>query len=227
LPNAKVIVHPKGVAHLIDPGRLWQDSKKILGGVAEIYGSPEPVPENRIIAAYDNMILEVEKDFELRVIETLGHASHHLSFYSSFHSGIFPGDAAGIYVNEFDITIPTAPPPFHLEASLASLEKLVSLKPEFLYYTHFGKADEARRRLRGYSEQISLWARIAKEGVKNKMEIDEITGKILAEDETVGRIVSLLSVNPLLMKAGIRNSIQGLIDSAEKSNLQPVSRNGL
>jgi glyoxylase-like metal-dependent hydrolase (beta-lactamase superfamily II) len=219
LPNAKVIVHPKGVAHLVDPRRLWQDSKKILGDIAEIYGSPEPVAENRIIAAHDNMILNVEKDLELRVTETLGHASHHLSFYSSSHRGVFPGDAAGIYTRECDITIPTSPPPFRLDASLTSLEKLISLKPEFLFYTHFGKADEAIDRLRNYSEQISLWAKIAQEGVKNRKRIDEITEKILEEDEKVGRIVSLLSTNPLLMKAGIRNSVQGLIDSAEKSNL--------
>ena len=49
LPNAKVIVHSKGAAHLKNPTKLWAASKETLGAVAEMFGEPESVPEERII----------------------------------------------------------------------------------------------------------------------------------------------------------------------------------
>ncbi|HXX87322.1 MAG TPA: MBL fold metallo-hydrolase, partial [Candidatus Acidoferrum sp.] len=49
LPNAKVIVHPRGAFHLAHPQKLWEQSKLILGRITELYGEPEPVPEDRII----------------------------------------------------------------------------------------------------------------------------------------------------------------------------------
>ncbi len=79
----------------------------------------------------------------MTVTETLGHASHNLSFQESFNGGVFPGDAAGTYFPEFDVVVPTTPPPFHLDAALASIDKLISLEPTALYYSHFGKANEA------------------------------------------------------------------------------------
>ena len=33
LPNAKVLVHPRGMPHLVDPERLWPSSQAVLGFV--------------------------------------------------------------------------------------------------------------------------------------------------------------------------------------------------
>ena len=38
LPNARVIVHPKGAPHLVNSSKLWSASQKTLGIVAEIFG---------------------------------------------------------------------------------------------------------------------------------------------------------------------------------------------
>jgi glyoxylase-like metal-dependent hydrolase (beta-lactamase superfamily II) len=65
LPNAKVIVHPKGVTHLIDPEKLWLSSKQTLGDVAEMFGKPEPVSEDRIIAATEGWTLDLGKGLKL------------------------------------------------------------------------------------------------------------------------------------------------------------------
>lgn len=187
--------------------------------MAEIYGAPEPVPGNRIIGAADNMVIDAGQGLKLKVIETLGHAAHHLSFYSSVHKGVFTGDAAGIYLDEADSVIPTTPPPFRLELALASLRKLTYLKPESLFYSHFGMADQAEKRLQMYSEQLKLWARITEEGVRNRDSIEEITRRIFEKDKMVHRIRSFVEANQILMKTGIGNSVQGFVDFAEKSRL--------
>jgi glyoxylase-like metal-dependent hydrolase (beta-lactamase superfamily II) len=219
LPNAKLIVHPRGAPHLINPEKLWLQSKEVLGKVAEIYGAPEPVPEDRIISATDDATFDVGNNVKLKAVETLGHASHHLSYYDFLNKGIFPGDAAGIYLSEFDAVIPTAPPPFHLNSALSSLEKLVSLNPKALYYSHFGKASDAVKRLKNYALQIKLWANIAEEGIRNKQSRDAIRERILVEDKVMGRTASFLESHPIFMKTVIENSVQGFIDFAEKSQM--------
>jgi len=59
LPNAKGIVHPRGVSHLVNPEKLWLQAKDVLGHVAEIFGEPISVPEDRIIVAADSMTFDV------------------------------------------------------------------------------------------------------------------------------------------------------------------------
>jgi len=168
LPKAKVIVHHRGAPHLVNPEKLWQQSKQVLKGIAEIYSMPEPVPEDRIIAAVDGMVFDVGNGVQLKVIETLGHASHHLSYYEPLSNGIFCGDAAGVYLSEFDVHVPTTPPPFRLDIALASLDKLANLKPRVLYYSHFGKASDGVRKLQTYGEQLKLWAKVAKQGLEKR-----------------------------------------------------------
>ncbi len=171
LPNAKVIVHPRGMPHLIDPERLWPSSQKVLGFVSEIFGKPEPVPKERIIPITEGTF-DLGYGGKLTVTETVGHASHNLSFQESFNGGVFPGDAAGTYLPEFDVVVPTTPPPFYLDAALASLDKLISLKPTVLYFSHFGKANNAVQRLKDYKVQLQLWADIAEDGVKKNQSLE-------------------------------------------------------
>jgi len=217
LPNAKVIVHPRGVPHLVNPEQLWLQAKEVLGQVAEIFGEPESVPEDRIIAAADGATFDVGNNVKLKVVETLGHASHNLSYYEPLHGGIFPGDAAGIYLREFDVVVPTTPPPFRLDIALSSLDKLVSLKPKALYYSHFGEVSDAVKRLQDYALQLKLWAEIAREGIKNKQSLKEIRERILSEDKVMRKLAGFLKVHPIYAKTMLENSVQGFIDYAEKS----------
>ena len=117
LPNAKVIVHPRGMPHLIDPERLWLSAQTVLGFVSEIFGKPEPVPKDRVIPVTEGTF-DLGYGAKLTVTETVGHASHNLSFQESFNGGVFPGDAAGTYLPEFDVVVPTTPPPFYLGFSV-------------------------------------------------------------------------------------------------------------
>jgi glyoxylase-like metal-dependent hydrolase (beta-lactamase superfamily II) len=216
LPKAMVIVHPRGAPHLANPEKLWQQSKEVLGNIAEMYGKPEPVPEERIIAATDGMTFDVGNDVRLKVVETLGHASHHLSYYEQLSEGIFPGDAAGIYLNEIDVIVPTTPSPFRLDIALASLDKLISLKPKALYYSHFGKASNAVEKLRTYKHQLKLWAKIAKQGINNKENLEEVSKRILKSDVAVQKAKEYIRAHPVLSETVLNESVQGFIDFVEK-----------
>ncbi len=216
LPNAKVVVHQRGAPHVANPEKLWEQSREVLGGIAEMYGKPEPVPGERIIAANDGMVFDVGNNIRLKVVETLGHASHHQSYYEMLSGGIFPGDAAGVYLSEFDVIVPTTPSPFRLDIALVSLDKLVSLKPKALYYSHFGKAYNAVERLKTYAEQLKLWAKIAKRGIENKESLESISGRIIESDGALRKAVEYIKAHPIMSETVLKESVHGIMDFVEK-----------
>lgn len=219
LPNAKILVHPRGLPHIVNPDKLWLQSKEVLGRAAEVFGEPDSVPKDRIIAGSDGLTLDVGNQVLLTAVETLGHASHNLSYYESLHGGIFPGDTAGIYLCEFDAVIPTTPPPFRLDDALSSLNKLIRLKPSALYYSHFGKASNVKKRLQNYCQQLKLWARITKEEVKNGHGLEEIQRRILEEDKVMQKAASFIKSNSFYEKTMLENNVQGFIDYIKKHQI--------
>ena len=225
LPNAKVLVHPKGMPHLVDPQRLWESAQSVLGHVSEIFGKPEPVPKERVLPVFEGSF-DLDVGAKLQVYETLGHASHNLSFFETLNDGVFPGDAAGTYFPEFDSVIPTTPPPFRLDVALASLDKLISLNPTVLYYSHFGMASYAVQRLIDYKAQLQLWGRIAKEGVREQQSFDQICKRILWEDKVMHRLADYLSRHPIYSVTALGNTVQGFVDYFKTMENQRLPESG-
>jgi glyoxylase-like metal-dependent hydrolase (beta-lactamase superfamily II) len=213
LPKAKVIVHHRGAIHLANPDRLWQQSKMVLGEkIAEIYGKPEPVPMEKIVAASEGLNFKIGDDVALKVIETLGHAPHHLCYYEPLSEGIFTGDAAGVYIDEIEVIVPTTPPPFRLDIALSSLEKLANLKPKVLYYTHFGVAHSALEKLEAYSGRLKLWAKITRQAIKNGENFEAIRKRIFENDEAVGKAREYIKAHRgVLGEAVLNESLEGFI----------------
>jgi glyoxylase-like metal-dependent hydrolase (beta-lactamase superfamily II) len=214
LPNAKVIVHQRGAPHLVNPDKLWSSAQQVLGFVAEIFGKPEPVSQERIIPITQGTF-DLDEGGKLTATETVGHASHNLSFQESIYSGIFPGDAAGTYVPKFDVVVPTTPPPFYLESALASLDKLISLDPSVLYFSHFGEANNAVQRLKDYKVQLQLWADIASDGVKKNQSLEKIRDRIIAEDKVMNHIIDFVRSHRIYSKTMLENCVRGFIEYAK------------
>jgi glyoxylase-like metal-dependent hydrolase (beta-lactamase superfamily II) len=215
LPNAKVIVHPRGMPHLFDPERLWPSSQAVLGFISDIFGKPEPVPKDHVIPVSEG-VFDLGEGGKLTVMETLGHASHNLSFHESFNNGVFPGDAAGTYIPEFDVVVPTTPPPFRLDVALASIDKIMSLKPTALYYSHFGKASDTMRRLKDYKVQLQLWADVAEEGVKKGLTLQQISDKIVAADQVMSEHAVFFKSHPIYKTTVLENCVKGFIGYAQQ-----------
>jgi glyoxylase-like metal-dependent hydrolase (beta-lactamase superfamily II) len=215
LPNAQVIVHPRGMPHLIDPERLWLSSQVVLGFISEIFGKPEPVPKERVIPVTEGAF-DLGYGARLTVTETVGHASHNLSFKESFNGGVFPGDAAGTYLPEFDVVVPTTPPPFYLDEALASLDKLISLKPTVLYFSHFGKANDAVQRLKNYKLQLQLWADVAEEGVRENWSLEQVRDRIIAQDEIMLKVADFVKSHRIYSKTVLENCVKGFIEYAKQ-----------
>lgn len=91
-PETKVICHASGVKHLIDPRKLWEGSKKVLGEVALKYGEIDPVPRRNIVSSAEFKL----EGFQL--VETPGHAPHHISL--AYKEYLFAGEGGVCLVRE-------------------------------------------------------------------------------------------------------------------------------
>lgn len=215
LPNAKLLVHPRGAPHLVNPEKLWTQTKQALGKIAEMYGEVQPVPEERFVTVTDEMIIDLGESVELEVLDTPGHASHELSFYENTARGIFAGDTAGVYLSKFDVVMPATPPPFHFEKALTSLSRLVEMTPKKLYYSHFGPADKAVEKLKAYVVQLKLWGEIIFDGMKDGEEFSTIYERILEKDASMRRVADFVDSHVVLREIKTRD-IQGFIEYFKK-----------
>jgi glyoxylase-like metal-dependent hydrolase (beta-lactamase superfamily II) len=182
LPNARVIVHPRGSPHLVNTERLWQGSLQVLGELAEMYGRPPNIPQERILLGEDGMRIGLGSGVELEVIHTPGHAAHHLSFLEQKSGFLFAGEAGGGYVAKVDLLRPETPPPLRLDHKLASIDKLLERRPKTIYYAHFGSGEDAQSKLRRYREQLKLWQSVVSEALRNGAQSEEIFTALMEKD---------------------------------------------
>jgi len=150
-PMAKAVCHNKGIKHLIEPENLWKGSLKVLGDIAIMYGRPKPVAKERLLSHTETDI----KD--LTIIETPGHAAHHLSF--CYKNSLFAGEAGGNYflINGEEYLRPATPPRFLFDIFVNSVDKLLALDNQLIHYAHFGSAKNSHKLLHRLREQLFLW----------------------------------------------------------------------
>jgi len=150
-PLARAVCHAQGRKHLLDPVKLWEGSLKTLKEMALAYGPIDPVPEDRLIA---------HSDFSLpglTILETPGHAPHHLSF--DYQGKLFAGEGAGIYLpfREGLYLRPPTPPRFFFDQAVASVDRLLSLADRPIFFAHLGAFPNSREILREYRQQLYRW----------------------------------------------------------------------
>jgi len=212
LPNARLLVHGKGASHIINPEKLWISSLQVLGDIAEMYGKFQPVPEGRVLIAKEGVVIDLGEGVDLKVLEIPGHASHELGFYEKNTQGVFPGDAAGIYLNKFDVIIPTVPPPFHLEMALNSLRKLIHMKPRWLYYSHFGPASDAVKKLETYAARLTLWGKIILQGMKGGEDFETICERISEKDPLTPEVEDYIKNHHMLSRGIVKPNVYGFME---------------
>jgi glyoxylase-like metal-dependent hydrolase (beta-lactamase superfamily II) len=168
LPNARLVVHPRGARHMIDPSALWAGASAVYGEAVmeETYGRLRPIPAERVVEAPDGHVVALDGR-ELRCLDTPGHARHHLSVYDERANVCFTGDTYGLSYREFDtaqgpfILPTTSPVQFDPEALHASINRLIALQPEAMYLTHYNRVDDVVRLAADLHAQIDAMVHIA------------------------------------------------------------------
>jgi glyoxylase-like metal-dependent hydrolase (beta-lactamase superfamily II) len=149
LPRARVVMHPRGASHMIDPTVLIAATKAVYGEArfAREYGEILPIPKERVDVAEDGGSLRLGGR-TLQLIHTPGHAMHHLCVVDRDHAEVFAGDTFGISYRELDsaagefIFPTTSPTQFDPDQLHASIDHILSFAPKSVYLTHYSRVGQ-------------------------------------------------------------------------------------
>jgi len=152
LPQAKLVVHPRGARHMIDPSRLIASTIEVYGAqtAAKMYGEILPVDPQRLIETQHGMALALSGR-KLTFLDTPGHARHHHCIVDGRSGHIFAGDTFGLSYRCWDrdgrcfVFPSTTPVQFDPPALHRSVDLLASYQPEAIYVTHFSQVTEIPR----------------------------------------------------------------------------------
>ncbi|MBM7552059.1 MBL fold metallo-hydrolase [Thalassobacillus pellis] len=167
-PQAQVIVHQRGSRHLADPSKLIAGARAVYGDAFdELFDPVLPIPEERITVKGEGDTLTIGENRVLEFFDTPGHAKHHLGIYDSWSNGIFTGDTVGIRYHQTEdcgvtFHLPsTSPNQFDPEAMQISIDRVLEMNVDCIYFGHFGKSTEPERVLREVSQWIPVFVEIA------------------------------------------------------------------
>jgi glyoxylase-like metal-dependent hydrolase (beta-lactamase superfamily II) len=211
-PQAKVVTHEKGLKHLVDPTKLWEGSRLILGDVAEVYERILPVPQENVV-----VLDKIPYGSGIKIITTPGHASHHQCFV--FSDLFFAGELFGAHI-PLDSGLylrPATPHRFILEDYLRSMDKVEPYLKKNICFAHYGLYDNPREVLNTSKAQLKLWVTIINEN-KDK-DMDEIIRSLLENDKTFRLYHDLDAAMQTREKHFAINSIEGILRYLDVKNL--------
>ena len=208
--GAKVLAAPAARKHLLNPAKLWEASLRTLDKVAEIYGSPLPLS--------GGSLLDHDEIEGITVMETPGHAVHHISFIIPFRGEklFFVGEAAGLYLPAgctptLPYLRPTTPPKFDGAAARASLRKIEQTLQgdELLCYAHWGAARRPHNMIAMAKGQLDEWLSVIAKMQESTPE--EITDYLLEHDPLLSGTKRLSSDLQERERLFIKNSVKGFL----------------
>jgi glyoxylase-like metal-dependent hydrolase (beta-lactamase superfamily II) len=145
VPNAKLVVHRRGS----EPSRLVAGVTAVYGNeyVDTVYGDILPIFAERIIDAHEGLTVQLGSR-ELLMIDTPGHAKHHICIIDRRTDAIFTGEMFGLSYHEFDVDgrqfiMPTtSPTQFEPAEMRASIDRLMTYQPRAVNLTHYAQVTE-------------------------------------------------------------------------------------
>lgn len=219
-PRATVVVHERGVRHMIDPARLVAASHVVYAEHAPMYGGMSAVPEDRVVAAPDGHRVALGGGRELEMIATPGHARHHMSVLDAATGTVIAGDAVGAHLAGGGL-YPTVPPAdVDIAAGRASLARLLAWAPQVVSASHFGPVGAPADAIAVADEQLAVMGEAALRGwlAGGRDAIEREIERALPLEDAVGTAESAREWRAL---AWYQNNFDGLARWAEGAAATP------
>ena len=157
------------------------------------------------------MELNIGGGLQPQIYLTPGHAVHHLSIFERSNSILLAGEAAGVCIN--GALRPATPPPFKLEVTLASIDRLIALDPARLCYGHFGCYNDAGSRLKSYRDKLIVWHDIVRLEAGRGKAPEEILLVLRQKDSDLDYLDTLDKDTYIREHSLLLNSINGMMGS--------------
>lgn len=170
LPDARLLVHPRGAPHMVDPARLIAGATEVYGEaeIARSYGPVLPVAAERVVIAEDGHRVDLAGR-SLLCLHTPGHARHHLCVWDERSRAWFTGDTFGLSYRELDsargaFIVPTSSPvQFEPDALKQSIARMLAHAPQAMFLTHYGRVGDVAKLAADLVEQIDAMVEIGRQ----------------------------------------------------------------
>ncbi len=169
LPEAKMVIHPFGSRHLIDPTKLQASATAVYGEsqFKKDFGQLKAVPKERVIEAPDGFTVDLNGR-KLVCLDTPGHARHHYCVYDEQSNGFFTGDTFGISYRELDshngqfIFAPSTPVQFDPDTWHKTIDRLMGYSPEQMYLAHYCRIKDLPRMAEMLHQSLDAYVELCK-----------------------------------------------------------------
>ena len=170
LPNAKLVIHPRGAKHLHDPTKLIASAVGVYGKniFFDLFGDIKPIPLNKMIFVEDRAIIKMGNR-SFTCFYTEGHARHHYCIFDKASKSVFAGDSFGVSYRELDtnqgefIFPSTSPTQFDPKEAHKAIDRILSYNPNIIYLTHFSHIESIERLAMDLHCSIDVFVKIAME----------------------------------------------------------------
>jgi glyoxylase-like metal-dependent hydrolase (beta-lactamase superfamily II) len=233
LPRARVLVHPRGAPHLVDPARLEAATTAVYGKDTfdQLYGKIVPIPAERIQESRAGQHLPFG-GHDLLILHTPGHALHHQVLFDAKASAVFAGDTFGLSYRELDsaagafIVPTTTPTQFDPGQLLDSVRRIAELGAEGVYLTHYGRVTGVTRLAAALVEQIERFVALARAhgtGENRHERICSALREYLVERLEAHGIANAAATADRALGADVELNAKGLVAWLERTEKQRKS----
>jgi glyoxylase-like metal-dependent hydrolase (beta-lactamase superfamily II) len=183
-PEATVYVHQRGARHLVDPAKLVDSAAMVYGDLLDsLYGRLTPTPAERVTVLEDGDELVVAPNRALTVVDSPGHAKHHLALHDSSSGLLFAGDAVGVRLPDVGVLRPATPPPdFDLDQAVTSLRRFAERRPAGIALAHYGLVPDPQAILEEAEGTLRRWAEVAEAAWREDRDIADALSEHFATD---------------------------------------------
>ena len=184
-PNARVVVSPRGARHLVDPERLNASARRVYGPLFDrVYGPCTPIAADRVVAAEDGHVLDLGGGRRLGIMDTPGHARHHIAVFDPDLGSVYSGASVGVRREGMRALRPATPPAdFNLATMLTSLARYRERSPAHLYLAHYGEVGAPAEVLAEAEERVRAWVDVVESG----------RAEVPAHEDEVEHVAALLT----------------------------------
>ena len=205
-PDAQVVTHEKGAAHLVEPTKLLEGSRQILGEVSIEYGNILPIPKDNVM-----VMDKIPFGSGIKVIPTPGHASHHQCYV--FQDWFFAGELFGAHIPMYQglYLRPATPQRFILDDYLESMKLVERELTDTICFAHYGMANNSRIILDTAKKQLKLWVQVINEN-RDNFDMEELIEILLDNDKTFALFDDLDPKMQAREKHFSINSIEGMLE---------------
>jgi glyoxylase-like metal-dependent hydrolase (beta-lactamase superfamily II) len=157
-PQLTVWVSEVGAPHLVDPSRLERSARRLYGDLFDsLWGELLPVPEANVRVARGDVL-------GWEAFPTIGHASHHVSYFRD--GTLLAGDACGVRIPPSEYVLPVSPPPdIDVEGWHATTAEIRRRQPDRLALIHFGLQTDVAEHLDRLDAELDRWAARVRDGM--------------------------------------------------------------